>query len=352
MKILYAIQATGNGHISRANTLIPQLSKLGTVDTFLSGSNSSLKPQFPVNYKSNGLSLFYDHTGGLDYQKILKKNRFFKCISEALQLPIEDYDLIINDFEPITSLACKLKKKYSIQVSHQASFLSKYTPRPKSKERIGESILNYYSTSNDKIGFHFKRYDDFILGPIIKDQILNADPRDFGHITVYLPGFGESTLQTTLHSLAANTFECFVPNRKSIEIIKNIKLLPTDNSLFTQSMIQSHGLIIGAGFETPSEALFLEKKILSIPLKAHYEQLCNAAALENMGQPVIYPNKVKNLTSIISDWLRLEKTPAPITPTSSSVLANKILEKFENHRASELSFSTFSELDYPSEVTF
>ena len=42
MKILYAVQATGNGHISRAMELLPHLQKYGTKDIFLIGANSRL----------------------------------------------------------------------------------------------------------------------------------------------------------------------------------------------------------------------------------------------------------------------------------------------------------------------
>ncbi len=42
MKIFYAIQATGNGHISRAMELLPYLQTYGETDLFLSGANSSL----------------------------------------------------------------------------------------------------------------------------------------------------------------------------------------------------------------------------------------------------------------------------------------------------------------------
>ena len=36
MKIFYAVQATGNGHISRAIEILPYLRKYGEVDIFLS----------------------------------------------------------------------------------------------------------------------------------------------------------------------------------------------------------------------------------------------------------------------------------------------------------------------------
>jgi UDP-N-acetylglucosamine:LPS N-acetylglucosamine transferase len=53
MKIFYAVQATGNGHISRAMEVIPYLENYGEVDVFLSGANSTLELSMPVKYRSN-----------------------------------------------------------------------------------------------------------------------------------------------------------------------------------------------------------------------------------------------------------------------------------------------------------
>ncbi|MBK8280928.1 MAG: hypothetical protein IPK94_12645 [Saprospiraceae bacterium] len=73
MKILYAVQATGNGHISRAVQLTPHLQKLGQVDIFLSGQNCTLPVNLPIKYTSKGLSLFYGHHGGLSLTDIVKR---------------------------------------------------------------------------------------------------------------------------------------------------------------------------------------------------------------------------------------------------------------------------------------
>ena len=61
MKFFYAVQATGNGHISRANAIVPLLQQYGDVDIFLSGNNSALKTSMPVAYRSKGISL--PHSG-------------------------------------------------------------------------------------------------------------------------------------------------------------------------------------------------------------------------------------------------------------------------------------------------
>ena len=71
-------------------------------------------------------------------------------------------------------------------------------------------------------------------------------------------------------------------------------------------MINCSGIITSAGFETPAEALFLGKKLLAIPIKGQYEQLCNAAALEKMGVACI--NEIdKNFISVFNKWINDSK---------------------------------------------
>ena len=106
MKILYAVQATGNGHISRAAEIIPLLQNYGEVDVMLSGNNAHLPVQLPVKYKSKGVSLFYKHGGGLNYKRMLKQINPFQLWRDIKNLPVEAYDLVINDFDFVTAMAC------------------------------------------------------------------------------------------------------------------------------------------------------------------------------------------------------------------------------------------------------
>ena len=42
MKILYAIQGTGNGHLSRARDIIPALQNKGDLDILVSGTQADV----------------------------------------------------------------------------------------------------------------------------------------------------------------------------------------------------------------------------------------------------------------------------------------------------------------------
>ena len=302
MKIFYAVQATGNGHISRAMQLLPWLRRYGNVDIFLSGSNSQLNVDAPVRFRSKGLSLFYK-SGGLDYWKIASAINPVHIYDEVRDLPVENYDVVINDFECITSLACAYKKIPSVNFGHQASFHSRLAPRPKRKDLMGELILNNYARATQYLGLHFEAYDDFIFTPVIKKEVLQARPVTKKHITVYLSSYTDEMVFRHLSPIKGFQFHVFSKQVSKPLMKENITFVPVSDRVFTESMIGSAGVITGAGFETPAEAMHLKKKLLVIPIRGQYEQLCNAAALERMGVTVL--NKMdESFAGAFDKWIQ------------------------------------------------
>ena len=287
MKIFYAVQATGNGHISRARELYPFLRELGTVDILLSGSNATLQPEFPIKYRSHGLSLFYSQCGGLNYRQTVSNAKFLSVVKYSRSLPLETYDLIINDFDFVTAYACWKRNLRSVQFGHQASFQSDHTPRPAHKSVLGEMILKYYGKASDYVGLHFRPYDDYIFPPVIKQSIRSAQPADHGHITVYLPAHQRHCIERILKEISPVKVHWFLPEVTSVFQEDNITFFPISQEDFNESLIHCHGIMTAGGFETPSEALYLNKKLLSIPIMEQYEQQCNAAALRLLGIKVL-----------------------------------------------------------------
>jgi uncharacterized protein (TIGR00661 family) len=218
---------------------------------------------------------------------IARNIRPMAMYKDASSLPLEQYDIIINDFDFVTSLACKLKRLPSVQLGHQASFQSDQTPRPDKKSMVGETILKHYAHATKHIGFHFQPYDSFVLPPVIKEEFIHANVTDLGHITVYLPSFQEHCLLEAFRKLKDLRFHWFLNGITEVTVKDNITFYPVSQQFFNESLLSCHGLITGGGFETPSEALYLGKKLMSIPIRNHYEQQCNAAALKKMGVMVL-----------------------------------------------------------------
>ncbi|MES2512556.1 MAG: glycosyltransferase family protein [Bacteroidota bacterium] len=300
-KIFYAVQATGNGHISRAQQLYPYLKQFGEVDFFISGNNANLDSNLPVKYRSAGCSLHFSQCGGLNYFDVVKNIKPYMMYKDAKALPLEKYDVVINDFDFVTSLACKLKGLASVHLGHQASFRSEATPRPAKKSIVGETILKHYAHATKHIGFHFQSYDTFILPPVIKEEFIDAKITDLNHVSVYLPSFQKHCLLEAFSKLSHIKFHWFLEGIETIHSEKNITYYPINQLLFNKSLLSCHGLITGGGFETPSEALYLGKKLMSIPIKNHYEQQCNAAALKKLGVKVLSGIN-DDFTHIIEQW--------------------------------------------------
>ncbi len=327
-KVLYAIQGTGNGHVARAREIIPILLKYCDLDIALSGDQSQVELPVTPKYRSKGLTFIYNSKGGISYFKTLIKNNLLGIVREIWQFPIQQYDIVINDFEFITSWACKLRKQECIGLGHQVSFLSKNTPRPAKFDRIGESILKNYAPCSKPIGFHFDQFDDFVFKPVIRKEIRQANITNQGHITVYLPAYGEEEIQNFLCEFPKTKWQVFSKHSKYKREVGSITFIPTGNEEFVKSFISCDGIFSSAGFESPAEALFMGKKLLVVPIKNQYEQYCNAAALHVLGVPVIDALGKKQI-GVVDEWLKSTATVVVNYPDETEkIVAEQIFKDF------------------------
>ncbi|MEY8758722.1 glycosyltransferase family protein [Chryseobacterium tongliaoense] len=321
MKILYAFQGTGNGHIARAQEIIPLLKKHVEVDTLISGHQSQLKADFGINFQHKGISLLYNKTGGLSYLKTFTENKFIHAIKTINELELSQYDLIINDYEPLTGWASKLKKLPMIELSHQASMSFKETPKPEKKDFLGELILKYYVPSERKIGFHFENYHPQIKKPVIRRKIRNLNPDKKGYYLVYLPSFSDENIIKTLKQIPVQ-WKVFSKYSKIQFKEENVEVFPIDETQYLKYFESCDGILCNAGFETPAEALFMDKKLFVIPIHNQYEQECNACALDKMG----IPNSKVLKTEEITEWVASDHHLSVDYPDDiEEILLNEVL---------------------------
>lgn len=302
MKILYAIQGTGNGHIARAEEIAPMLSDYGKVDLFVSGAQADIKLSIPVKYKSKGLSFFFGTKGGIDFLKTFKNNSSRRVVREIKEFPVEKYDLVINDFEAITAWACHKRNIPCFALSHQYALLSPKVPRPKHFDPIGTWFLNNYAPVREGVGFHFEAYDSTIFTPVIRERVRNTSPTDLGHYTVYLPAYDDKKLLKLFMKFSGVQWHIFSKHVSRPYHVGRISVFPVDNEAFSVSMASAHGVLCGAGFETPAEALYLQKKLLVVPMKNQHEQHFNAASLKHLGVPAVKKVSKNNLVKI-EQWI-------------------------------------------------
>jgi uncharacterized protein (TIGR00661 family) len=330
MKILYAIQGTGNGHLTRAKEIIPILQQKGDLDILISGYENNLNLGFDIKYKFYGLNFTFGKKGGIDFWTSYKKMKLVRFYKEIKKLPIKEYDLIINDFEPVSAWAAKINNANIISLSHQNSVLDSASPKY-GKYKLEKLILKYYAPAKLKFGFHFKPYSSATFTPIIRKSIRAKKISNKGHITVYLPSYDIAKIVNILTKIPIVKWHIFSKETKQLIFKKNITIYPINEFDFIKSMASSAGVLCGAGFETPSEALFLKKKLMVIPMKNQYEQQCNAKALKEMGVSVIKKLNRKQVLKI-AKWIHKDIIIPVDYPDKTEEILEAILYQFEEQK--------------------
>lgn len=327
MKILYAIQGTGNGHVSRAREIIPHLKKHGEVDILISGTQAEVPLDEPVKYKFHGFGFVFGKKGGVDISKTYQGLDVKQLVQDCKSLPVDSYDLVINDFEPVTAWACKFKGKKSVALSHQSAFVSPKTPQI-SGFHYGKVIMNNYAPSTAHVAFHFDRYDDFIHTPVIRQEIRDLNPENKEHYTVYLPAYADAFILEHVRKYPDISWHIFSKHSKIAYQKYNAMIFPIDNKGFQDSLASCTGLLTGGGFEGPAEALFLKKKVLAVPMRNQYEQLCNALALERLNVPVIW--KEREFGDKLNRWIEDDSRVYVDFPNETSQIINSLIDRYGN----------------------
>lgn len=327
MKVLYAIQGTGNGHLSRARDIIPALQRKNVeLDILVSGTQADIKLPYPIKYQLSGWSFIFGKKGGVDMWRTYLKTNAARINKEIKSIPVAEYDLVINDFEPISAWACKTKNLPCVALSHQSAVLSRHAPKPKQKDHLGKIILEKYAPSTSQYGFHFKNYDDNIFTPIIRQDVRSIKTSPGEHYTVYLPSYSDEKILKMLSNIKDVKWQVFSKHNQKEFISKDITISPITNEAFVHSMAGSKGVLCGAGFETPAEALYMQKKLLVIPMKGQYEQQCNAAALKDLGVPVVKSLKIKHLDKI-KNWVYTDTKIEVNYPDLTDEIIESVLEE-------------------------
>jgi uncharacterized protein (TIGR00661 family) len=339
MKVLYAIQGTGNGHLARATEIVPILKSMADTDVLVSGTQADLKVPFKIDYRFSGMSFIVGQKGGVDILKTIQKMPIIQFFRDIRSLRVDQYDIVISDFEPVSAWACWLQNKECIGLSHQNAVLHSSAPQPDFSDWFGKQILRHYAPTTYQYGFNFKAASPDIFPPVIRNNIRNAETSIKSHYTVYLPAYSDQQIQNVLSLIPDIEWQVFSKHSKHDYSVGNIQFHPVSLEGFTESFLSCTGLICTAGFEGPAEAIFMGKKLCVIPMKKQFEQYCNAAYLKSMGIKVLdhFTNSAPELT----DWIQNSEPLQIRFPDLTFEILESILRK---HYTYQLSSELFGHL--------
>lgn len=299
MKILYGVQGTGNGHITRARAMAVEMQAAGLeVDFVFSGRAPEDYFDMSVfgNYRTfEGLS-FVARNGQLDLVATYRKANFIRLYKDIRALNTHGYDLVITDFEPIVAWAAKRQGVPCIGFGHQYAFQYDI-PRYK-KNVIAQWIMSNFAPAATQLGAHWHHFGHPILPPLIHGQTL-VNSANANQVLVYLPFENSEAVLEWLEGVPAYQFRLHC---KDIDpgVYGNVEVFGFSRDVFQRNLSECESVLCNAGFELNSEALQLGRRILAKPLKGQIEQHSNAIALDLLG--LAKTCDVLN-SATIQDWL-------------------------------------------------
>jgi uncharacterized protein (TIGR00661 family) len=120
--------------------------------------------------------------------------------------------------------------------------------------------------------------------PILRPEILTAEPSEGEHLLVYQTAEGNHTLA---NALAATGLECRIYGmRRGLleeQVEGNLRYRPFSEAGFVHDLRTARAVVAGGGFTLMSEAVYLHKPMLALPIAGQFEQIMNAAYLEREG---------------------------------------------------------------------
>ncbi len=308
MKLFYGVQGTGNGHISRARTMARELYAAGIeVDFLFTGRASDAYFDMDIfrNYQTRPGLTFAVHKGNVNFLQTGINSHPKQFFQDKAALDLSKYDLVISDFEPLTSWAAKHQGKTVLGIGHQYAF--DYPIPKKGYNPLAANILKYFAPVSIGIGLHWQQFGQPILPPVIDTPELSATIIK-NKIIVYLPFEELEDICKLLQPFTEYDFHVYC-NEPKPTAHSHIQCHPLSREKFQRDWADAIGIISNAGFELASESLRAGKKILAKPLHSQMEQASNAFALQHLGfGQTMYELEQQTLANWLDDQRAVQVT--------------------------------------------
>lgn len=311
-KIIYGVSGQGFGHSTRSREVLQYLvSKGHQVLIFTYGQALFfLNDDFDV-YEVPGLGLAYKNNKLVYWQTIYKNAYQVARQSKHWNKILDkfrsfDPDIVITDFEPLTAILAKLQRVPLISLDNQHQLTntklkigSKYRKDLLADKLVIKSMVwgaKYYLVTTF-FETPLRRKDTFLFPPIIRREVRNLIPQNQDYILVY-QNSDFTELIKVLH-LIDYKFVVFGSNQKGVS--GNIEFKDYSSHEWLKYLANCQAIIGTAGLSLISEALYLKKPYLAMPIKKQTEQIINAKYLEEMGYglQMSRPNK-KDINDFIT----------------------------------------------------
>lgn len=308
VKILYGIQGTGNGHISRSLLIIEALAErigIENIDILISGNNYTLPIPYPIKYQLEGISFTYGKGGKISLFKSIRNAHFNNIKKEINSIDFSSYSFVITDQEPISAWGAKRNKIPSVGIGNVYALEDTKLKRLFVHKYMTKIFQKIYCPVKDKLVFDIGKQNSSSFYPMINEEIKKLKIKNHHFTLVYLMSYSVDELIKVLshHKLISYTFVIYSKEVQEPIHYKNLYIKPISKKSFTKDLMNCANIISTAGFQTISEAIYAQKNILLIPIKGQPEQKANAVMLKKFEIKYIRQLQVRK----IENWLLNQK---------------------------------------------
>jgi uncharacterized protein (TIGR00661 family) len=298
--VLYGVNGEGMGHATRSQVVINALLKTHDVRVVASGAAFRyLQDRLPRVKEVFGPS-FAMEQGEIRRWATVRQNfrRAPGQLPEAVKLwlgAVDEWhpDVAITDFEPLagiyarathTPLVCVDNINMLVRCRHDSEIIGQQRDDFLVARAVTRAMV---PTAGDYIVTTFfkpplARGRTTLVPPILRPEIVAAKPVRGDHLLVY--SSGEQELLEALHSSGVPCRVYGMRGGPEAGVVEgNLEFRPRSNEGFVEDLRTSRGVVAGGGFSLLSEAVYLGKPVLSIPLQGQFEQVMNARYLQREG---------------------------------------------------------------------
>ena len=344
-KIVYGVAGEGSGHSSRAREIGSYLVTAGHQVKMVSYDRGyrNLSDTFDV-FETEGLHIssadnkisvvrtFVDN-----FSRAHKGHQRFRILKQKL---FKDFtpDCVITDFEPMCAY---LAHHYDLPLitidnQHRIRYMTYPCPaRLQAERRMTVNIIRAMVPRPDislVTTFYYgdaKNDRTFFFPPILRREVLSLQPSTAGHILVYLTGGFESFLKI-LKSFPREKFIVYGYDRQRQD--GNLAYKPFSRQGFLKDFASCKAVMATAGFTLITEAFYLRKPYLALPMRGQFEQELNAHWLAKLNYGInlrrIRSEAVGNFLYRVPDYKeRLNDYRA----TDSRAIQAKLAELLDNN---------------------
>lgn len=301
MRILYGVVGEGMGHATRSRVVLEHLTKHHDVHIVVSGrARDYLARRFENVHNIWGFTLNYEGNSVKKWQSLLHNlkgaitgwpqnvRKYFEIVDEFKP------DAVISDFESFSYMFARNHFIPCISVDNmQIINRCKHEPELLAGHEDEFELTRSLVKSKLPGAYHYLittffhppvRKDRTTLVPsILRPEIISAKSEPGEHLLVYQTMTSNTAL---IEELRRSGIECRIYGFKR-DITGDVRegnlvFKPFSEAGFIDDLRTARGVVGGGGYTLMSEAVYLKKPMLSVPIGGQFEQVLNALYLQKL----------------------------------------------------------------------